>query len=252
MAISGQGISSAMQGAKLGSTLGGGYGAAAGAVVGLLAGNSAAKRAEKARDKYNDQVVKLAAQDLFDMRRVQNVQNIRTAQALSTYQTNKKTQTSTIVASLGAADIIGSSAQALQQTLEYQTNEAMAETMLNWETGVENYNTQIDQQTAQRDSTLQKAAAEGTEIDAGALLSAGVDLYSTVKGGGLLTGDDLNIAKNKVKHAGYSLMGQLSSVWSENTGSSGTLASLNTDVNTSFRNPFASNLDKGFKTFGIN
>ena len=244
MAITGQGINSGMQGAQLGGKLGGGWGAAIGGVLGLVSGNAAAKRAEKAQDKYNDQVVKLAAQDLFDMRRVQNVQNIRTAQALSTYQTNKKTQTSTIVASLGAADIIGSSAQALQQTLEYQTNEAMAETMNNWETGVENYNTQINQQTAQRDSTLQKAAAEGTEIDAGALLSAGVDLYSTVKGGGLLTGDDLNIAKNKVKHAGYSLMGQLSSVWSENTGSSGTLASLNSDVGKPYRGVSTSSAGK--------
>lgn len=244
MAITGQGINSGMQGAQLGGKLGGGWGAAIGGVLGLFSGNAAAKRAEKARDKYNDQVVKLAAQDLFDMRRVQNVQNIRTAQALSTYQTNKKTQTSTIVASLGAADIIGSSAQALQQTLEYQTNEAMADTMNNWEAGVENYNIQINQQTAQRDSTLQKAAAEGTEIDAGALLSAGVDLYSTVKGGGLLTGDDLNIAKNKVKHAGYSLMGQLSSVWSENTGSSGTLASLNSDVGKPYRGVSTSSAGK--------
>lgn len=249
MAITGQGINSGMQGAQLGGKLGGGWGAAIGGVLGLVSGNAAAKRAEKARDKYNDQVVKLAAQDLFDMRRVQNVQNVRTAQALSTYQTNKKTQTSTVVANLGAADIIGSSAQALKQTLDYQTNEAMAETMNNWETGVENYNININQQTAQRDASLQKNAAEGTQVDAGALLSAGVDLYGTVKGGGLLTGDDLNVAKNKAKHAGYSLLGQLSTVWSENTGSSGTLASLNSDVKST--DPFAPNLDKGFKTFGL-
>ena len=114
-------LGTAMQGAQLGGTLGGAYGAAAGGLIGLIAGGKAQKAQEASLRKYNDQVVKMANQDLFDLRKQQNVENIRTAQALSTYQANSKVQRSALTASLGAADIIGSSAQALKQVMDFQT-----------------------------------------------------------------------------------------------------------------------------------
>ena len=110
-------LGTAMQGAQLGGKFGGAWGAAGGAVLGFLAGGKAQKRQDEAVKQYNNQVVKYAAQDLFDLRKQQNVENIRTSQALATYQGNKKVQNSAITAAMGAADIIGSSAQALKQTL---------------------------------------------------------------------------------------------------------------------------------------
>ena len=243
-------LSTAMQGAQLGGKLGGGWGAAAGGIIGLIAGGKAQKAQEASLRKYNDQVVKAANQDLFDLRRQQNVQNIRTAQALSTYQANSKVQRSSVTANLGAADIIGSSAQALKQVMDYQTKEAQAETMLNWETGIENYNTTIDRAQNARSASLQKNIEGRGQEDLGSLVSGAVGVYNTAKGGGALTSDDLNVAKNKIKHEGYSLMGQLSTLWS-GTQSSGVGSSVLPKAKITlspFRDaPFAADSFKTFK-----
>lgn len=216
-----------MQGAQLGGKFGGPWGAAGGAVLGFLAGGKAEKRQNEATKKYNDQVVKFAAQDLFDMRRQQNQENVRTAQALSSYQDNKKVQNSAITASLGAADIIGSSAQALKQATDFQTQQAQAETMLNWETGVENYNTNINQLENQRNTQFKRQSAAGQE-DLGALVSGAVTAFQSA--GGMsefrAAGSDAkflwqnkdqyaNLAKNMVKHEASSMLGQMSSVISK-------------------------------------
>lgn len=205
-------LSTGMQGAQLGGKFGGAWGAAGGAVLGFIAGSKAEKRQNEATKKYNDQVVKFAAQDLFDLRRQQNVENVRTAQALSSYQDNKKVQNSAVTASMGAADIIGSSAQALKQVMDFQTNEAQAEVMINWEQGIDNYNTNINQLQNQRAGQFKRQSAAGQE-DIGALASGVMGVYKSAKGGGILTGDDLNVAKNKIKHEGYSLMGQMKTLW---------------------------------------
>jgi uncharacterized protein YcfJ len=230
-------LSTAMQGAQLGGKFGGAYGAAGGAILGFLAGSKATKEANEATKKYNDQVVKYAAQDLFDLRRQQNVENVRTAQALAAYQSNKQVQNSAITASLGAADIIGSSAQALKQVMDFQTQEAKAEAMLNWETGIENYNTTIDRAENQRNQQFKRQNAAGQE-DLGALVSGAVGVYNASKGGSALTSDDFNIAKNKVKYAGYSLMGQLSTLWDTPKGT--TVQNLNSGV-----------VQDTMKTFGV-
>lgn len=175
-----KGLSSGMQGAQLGGQVGGAYGAIAGGVLGLVVGGMD-DSAEKATKAFNDQVVKAAATDLMDMRRQQNIQNIRTSQALQSYQINNKTQASTINANLGAADIIGSSAKALKQAMDFQTTQAQAEVMNNWSTGVDNYNRTIDTATNQRESQLKRTSGE-QGADMGALISGGMALWGEYGG----------------------------------------------------------------------
>lgn len=244
-------LGTAMQGAQLGGKFGGAWGAAGGAVLGFLAGGKAQKRQDEAVKQYNNQVVKYAAQDLFDLRKQQNVENIRTSQALATYQGNKKVQNSAITAAMGAADIIGSSAQALKQTLDFQTQQAQAEVMNNWETGIENYNTTIDRAQNARSASLTRSVEGRGQEDLGALVSGAMGVYGSIKGGGAITGDDLNKAKNIVKHEGYSLMGQLSSLWNDVQPSSKGSSALPTATISSspFSDPFPQGAGTPFKTF---
>ena len=246
-------LSTGMQGAQLGGKFGGAWGAAGGAVLGFMAGSKAEKRQNEATKKYNDQVVKFAAQDLFDLRRQQNVENVRTAQALSSYQDNKKVQNSAVTASMGAADIIGSSADALKQVMAFQTTEAQAEVMINWEQGLENYNTNINRMENQRNAQFKRQNAAGQE-DIGALVSGAAGLYKDYKSGGAGMVEDAkfawenrdqyaNIAKNKVVHEATSFMGQLRSVWNTSAASS------SSTVSTGFRDPFGNARDSGIKTF---
>lgn len=177
-------FSSGLQGAQIGGQVGGVYGAIIGAGVGILIGSEQKKAEKRARDAYNAQVIKYAAQDLFDMRRAQNVENMRTAQALATLQNERKIQTSAATAALGAAEIMGASGVALQQALDFQTEEAMADTILNWEIGVENYNTQLEKGFQQRAASLDRGNNQKQADVMGSILS-GVNLYnSTFKGEG--------------------------------------------------------------------
>ena len=239
-------LGTAMQGAQLGGTLGGAYGAVAGGLIGLIAGGKAQKAQEASLRKYNDQVVKMANQDLFDLRRQQNVENIRTAQALSTYQANSKVQRSAVTASLGAADIIGSSAQALKQVMDFQTKEAQAETMLNWETGLENYNTTIDRAQNARSASLQRNIEGRGQEDLGSLISGAVGVYKAAKGGGALTKEDFTKAGDYVRAKSTSLMGQLSSLWGS-TQSSGVAASTETSISPDKQGQYAPSTFKTFK-----
>lgn len=171
-----QGGAMAMQGAQMGSQFGP-WGALIGAGIGWDLGSTAPDNEKIMLDKYNAEVVKNAARDLFEMRRVQNEENKRTSQALVQFQDNRKVQTASINAQLGAADIVGASANALKQTLDLQTNEAMNQTMINAITGMENFNTKVDQMTNQRTLSLQRYRGQAP-LDAGKLVSTGVDIYS--------------------------------------------------------------------------
>lgn len=211
-------LNSAIQGAQMGGQLGGAWGAAAGGVLGLLLGSQADKAAEEMTKKYNAEVVKAAATDLMDMRRQQNIQNIRTSQALHSYQMNNKTQASTVNANLGAADIIGSSAKALKQVMDYQTNEAQAAVLSNWSTGLDNYNRAIDTATNQRESQLKRTSGE-KGADLGAAISGGMDLYNQY--GEEFT--DMFRGSEHTTHTIYqlppvSLMGSMREVWEGGTG----------------------------------
>lgn len=177
-------FSSGIQGAQIGGQVGGAWGAVIGAGVGIFIGSEQRKAEKRVRDAYNAQVLRYAAQDLFDMRRAQNVENMRTAQALATLQNNRKVQTSAATAALGAAEIMGSSGVALQQALDFQTEEAMADTILNWEIGVENYNTQLERGFQQRAASLDRGNKQKQADVMGSVLS-GINLYnSTFKGEG--------------------------------------------------------------------
>lgn len=257
------GLSAGIQGAKLGGALGGPWGAVGGGLLGLVLGGKAKDQEKEMAKKYNDQVVKYAAQDLFDMQRQQNVQNTRTAQALASYQDNSRVQSSTVVANMGAADIIGSSAQALIQTMDFQTNAAKAETLVNWETGIENYNTTVDRMTNQRSASL-KRNREGGGVDVAGLVSGGVDLYNKFgkgEGAGMLA--DVRDAWNErdytvenisngVRGAGASIMDSFKNVWADSTTQmtttgrtrSSAIATLNADVQPALNSG-------GFQTFPI-
>lgn len=200
-----QGFGMGVQGAQMGAQVGGPWGAVIGGIAGFALGSKIPDFAKIAMEKYNAEVVKNAARDLFDMRRVQNQENMRTAQALATYQDNRKVQMASINAQYGAADIIGSSANALKQTLDVQTNEAMNLTMLNAITGIENYNTRVDQMTNQRIASLQRT--KGTApMDAGQLVTQGVGLYKELNSQGSIGG--------AFKSGGNQIMGAFKNMWS--------------------------------------
>lgn len=204
-----QGLSSGMQGAQMGGQVGGVYGAIAGGTLGLIMGGLD-DSAEKAAKAFNDQVVKAAATDLMDMRRQQNIQNIRTSQALQSYQINNKTQASTINANIGAADIIGSSASALKQAMDFQSSQAQAEVMSNWSTGVDNYNRSIDTATNQRESQLKRTSGE-QGADIGALISGGMALYEEF-------GADSTSTSGGTSTTPTSLMSSVRETWEGGTG----------------------------------
>ena len=173
-------ISSGVQGAQLGGQLGGAWGAVGGGLLGFLLGGSEDKAQRKQTEEWNKQVQKQATADLFDMQRNNNIENIRTSQALDSYNQNKKVQGATINASLGAADIIGSSAQALVQTIDYQTSAAKAAVWDNFETNINNYNTSIAQQTNQRVSSLKYNPKE--QVDWASLATSAFSTYKNTGG----------------------------------------------------------------------
>lgn len=177
------GLSAATSGANAGSLFGP-QGTVIGAGVGLLAGLFSADRSKaalKAQQQYNDAVVKNTITDLFDRERAQQVERMRTARALQSYQAQGKTQISTVRAGYGAADLIGASAQALAQAIDYQTTQALEATRFNYAVGFDNYLTSLEQTTNRGVNTLQQ------NIDIGQ--QQPVDIYSTFKAGKQLYGD---------------------------------------------------------------
>lgn len=176
------GLQGGVQGAQIGAQFGGAHGALIGGAIGLGIGLFSKDHEKKAIERYNAEVVKNATQTMFDMRRVQNIQNMRTAQALSAYQDTSRVAKSTYNASYGAADIIGSSADALMDTVRLQTDQAVAGEWFNFNTGVENFNTSIDALTNQ--ATAQFKRAKGGQSQTGNMLTQAAGLYGQFKGQG--------------------------------------------------------------------
>lgn len=175
------GLNTGIQGAQMGGQVGGMWGAVIGGVAGFALGKGA-PMARTMIDKYNNELVKLHAQDLFKLQSEQNFENMRTAKALMDYQDNQRVATSTYNAQYGAAEQLGSSAEALSQVLDFQTSEAKAGVMLNWEIGIDNYNTMVDQMTNQRVSAL-KRFDDNTPIDFAGLTKTGMDMYNMYRSG---------------------------------------------------------------------
>ena len=179
------GISAATSGMNVGSQFGP-KGAIIGAGVGLLAGLFSAdksKAALKAQQRYNDAVVKNTITDLFDRERAQQVERMRTARALQSYQAQGKTQISTVRAGYGAADLIGASAQALAQAIDYQTTQALEATRFNYAVGFDNYLTSLEQTTNRGVNTLQQSIDVGQQqpMDIYGMFKAGKQLYGDFK-----------------------------------------------------------------------
>lgn len=181
------GASTAMNGMSVGSLFGP-KGAAIGAGVGLIAGLFSADRSKaalKAQQQYNDAVVKNTITDLFDTERAQQVERMRTARALQSYQAQGKTQISTVRAGYGAADLIGASAQALAQAIDYQTTQALEATRFNYAVGFDNYLTNINQITNKGVNAVQQGVDTGQQqpLNIYSMFKAGKELYSGLKGG---------------------------------------------------------------------
>lgn len=172
------GLSTGVQGAQMGGQLGGVWGAVFGGAAGFALGYGTSDYEKLAREKYNNEVVKHTATALFDLRRQQNIENIRTSQALATYQDNQRVTASQYNAQYGASDILGSSADALSQTLDYQTDQAVAQTWLNYETSINNYNTTIDDTVNHAVAGLRRTKGDTKSIDLSALTKEGLDMYS--------------------------------------------------------------------------
>ena len=151
--------SGAMQGAQMGARVGGPWGAAIGAVVGGITGYNTSDPVEealKAQKKYNDLVITNTVTDLFNTQRNHQVERMRTARALQSYQAQGKTQISTVRAGYGAADLIGASAKALAQAIDYQTTQALESVALNHQIQYDNYLTSIDQIVNRGDNQIQR------------------------------------------------------------------------------------------------
>lgn len=185
MANIASGLNSGIQGAKLGSNFGP-WGTLIGGIGGALFGLGASdpnKALLESQKKYNAEVVRNTAQSLFDREREQQVSRMRTARALQSYQAQGKTQISTVRANYGAADLVGASAQALAQTLDFQTKQAEAATLFNYGVDFANYNTAIDQITKQGVNSVQQEiqAVQQKGLDLAGLLGAGKGLLGAAK-----------------------------------------------------------------------
>lgn len=175
-----QGIRTAQPAYQLGALFGAPYGligAGIGAALGLMSPDYEG-RAIKA---YNAEITKNAMQDLFDLRRMQNMRNIETAQALQAYQDQRTVGTASINAQYGAAEALGSSAQALQKTLAFQTQEAQQQVKRNFEVGVEDYNQQVQRTTSDAINRLQKSRSRQAPMDVASLVKGGLDFYKQSK-----------------------------------------------------------------------
>ena len=175
------GFNLGMQGAQLGSSFGP-MGAAIGGTLGLTVGlfsSDPSKPLLKAQEKYNSEVVRHTVQSLFDRERAQQVERMRTARALQSYQAQGKTQISTVRANYGAADLVGASAQALAQTIDYQTKQAEAATLFNYGVSFDNYVTDIEAIGQRGVNSLQRTldAPPQQAMDIGQLYAAGESMY---------------------------------------------------------------------------
>lgn len=176
------GLSTGMQGAQMGGQVGGMWGAVIGGVAGFALGYGTPDYEKIAREKYNNEVVKNTISSLFDMRRVQNVENMRTAQALAAYRDQQAVTTSSYNAQYGANDVVGASADALKNTLAFQTDQAIAQTWFNYETGIDNYNIGVEGTVNSALAGLRRTKGDQRTMDLGALTKSGLDMYKQYGG----------------------------------------------------------------------
>lgn len=187
--------SGAANGAKTGAQVGGVWGAVIGAVVGGVTGYFSPDIVAEQRKsllKYNAEVTKYTQQSVFDLQRQRVSERMRTSQALSTYQDNSKTSIATLKAQYGAADVIGSSAKALGMTLDFQTEQAMAQEWFNFDVGIDNFNTQLRGIVNNGISRLSNAAGSYVNPNQAAAaqstMQTAMDMYGKYKQGNSYNG----------------------------------------------------------------
>lgn len=211
------GMQGAQQGAQIGSNFGP-YGAAAGAVIGGILGLTTPDYEMIALENYNKEVVKNNAMDIMDMRRQQNVTNIQYSQAIAAYQDELSNAKASYNAQFGAAEMIGASAQALQQTMAYQTDQAIAQLWFNFETEVDNMDTQLRRSTNAAQNSLKRAKGDQTKMDYAGMAQQGLNMYSQYRGqtttqsstgGGLSSFSDFGSFGNSGSASGSSSSGAM-------------------------------------------
>ena len=171
------GLQGAQTGAGIGMQFGGPWGGVIGGVFGGILGLTTKDEEQEAMKQHNKLVVKYTQQTLFDLQRSQAVNNMRTAQALASYQAQAREGKSSYNAQYGAADMIGSSAQALAQVIDYQKNEAMANEWMNFNIGIDSYNTQVSQVIQGGYNSLQSYKGQSKGIDVAGLVNTGLNTY---------------------------------------------------------------------------
>lgn len=96
-------------------------------------------------DDFNRQVNQHTARALFDLERQRVSERMRTTSAMLGYNAQRSTTLSTLRSQYAAADVIGSSSNALKQAYAFQLDQAIAQENFNFEVGIDNYNTSVMQ-----------------------------------------------------------------------------------------------------------
>ena len=107
--------------------------------------------------------------------------------------------------------------------------------MINALTGIENFNTRIDQMTNQRVASLQRYKGKAP-MDAGKLVSTGADIYKQFQSSGMMQGSLMDSFKGVWGGAGGNTSSQgvsgggLSGLFDSSKGGGGNLAMFNASV----------------------
>lgn len=182
--------SGAANGAKTGAQIYGAWGALIGAIVGGVTGYFSPDIVAEQRKsllKYNAEVTKYTNKSIFDLQRSRVNERLRTTQALSTYADNKKTTLATLRAQYGASDVIGASSTALDQVLDFQTEQAVSQEWFNFDVGIDNFNMNVQSIVNTGISRLSNAAGTYVNPNAAAAaqstMQAASDMYNKYYGG---------------------------------------------------------------------
>lgn len=185
----------AANGAKTGAQIYGAKGALIGAMVSGVTGYFSPDIVAEQRKsllKYNAEVTKYTQQSVFDLQRQRVSERMRTSQALSTYADNKKTAVAELRAQYGAADVIGRSSTDLDQVLDFQTDQAVAQEWFNFDVGIDNFNTQLRGIVNNGISRLSNAAGSYANPNqataAQSTMQTAMDMYGKYKKGNSYNG----------------------------------------------------------------
>jgi len=187
--------SGAANGAKTGAQIYGAWGALIGAIVGGVTGYFSPDIVAEQRKsllKYNAEVTRYTQQSVFDLQRQRVSERMRTSQAISTYADNKKTAIAELRAQYGAADVIGRSSTDLDQVLDFQTDQAVAQEWFNFDVGIDNFNTQLQGIVNNGISRLSNAAGSYANPNQAAAaqstMQTAMDMYSKYNQGNSYNG----------------------------------------------------------------